>query len=229
MAKSGIKEVRGDVVIDDRLFVPFDFRGEFDVRPIFVNDDVVDVMIDPGAAGAAAKVDWRPKSTAFTIDSSVRMAPKNDEAEIQLEPENPTCFGDAACQGTVAGTLPIGWEPPLTKKYPLVRTFRITKPQNYARTALIEALQKAGVRVTAKPIGQNAIDKLPSRGAYRNSAKVAELVSPPFSDYAKWILKVSYNIGADTSLVLFGLDQGVDSMPKALVAERETLGDRVQL
>lgn len=42
VAAAGIKKINGDVVIDDRLFEPFDFRGEFNVRPIFVNDDVVD-------------------------------------------------------------------------------------------------------------------------------------------------------------------------------------------
>ncbi|MBV9103616.1 MAG: D-alanyl-D-alanine carboxypeptidase, partial [Candidatus Eremiobacteraeota bacterium] len=31
---SGIDRVAGDVVIDDRLFTPFDFRGQFQVRPI---------------------------------------------------------------------------------------------------------------------------------------------------------------------------------------------------
>ena len=44
VAASGITTVRGDVVIDDRLFVPFNFRGEFDVQPIVINDDMVDVL-----------------------------------------------------------------------------------------------------------------------------------------------------------------------------------------
>jgi D-alanyl-D-alanine carboxypeptidase len=36
VAAAGIKEITGDVVIDDRLFQPYNFRGEFDLRPIFV-------------------------------------------------------------------------------------------------------------------------------------------------------------------------------------------------
>jgi D-alanyl-D-alanine carboxypeptidase len=36
-------------------------------------------------------------------------------------------------------------------------------------------------------------------------------------------LKVSYNIGADTSLLLFGLTQGVNNMGDALVVERNNL------
>jgi D-alanyl-D-alanine carboxypeptidase len=56
-----------------------------------------------------------------------------------------------------------------------------------------------------------------------DSWKLAELVSPPYAEYAKWILKVSYNIGADTSLVLYGITQKVHSMPDALAAEAKTL------
>ena len=39
------------------------------------------------------------------------------------------------------------------------------------------------------------------------------------------ILKVSYNIGADTSLMLYGVTQGADSMPASLAAEKKTLAD----
>ena len=61
VAAAGIKKIDGDVVIDDRLFQAFDFRGQFNVTPIFVNDDVVDLTINPGAsAGSAASVTWRP-------------------------------------------------------------------------------------------------------------------------------------------------------------------------
>ncbi len=45
----------------------------------------------------------------------------------------------------------------------------------------------------------------------------------PYSDYAKYILKVSYNIGADTSLVLLGLTQKVDNMKDALAIEEKNL------
>jgi D-alanyl-D-alanine carboxypeptidase len=49
------------------------------------------------------------------------------------------------------------------------------------------------------------------------------LESLPYSEYAKLILKVSYNIGADTSLVLWGLTQRVKTMKDALEVEQEHL------
>jgi D-alanyl-D-alanine carboxypeptidase len=229
VAAAGVKEVRGDVVIDDRLFVPFNFRDEFDVRPIFVNDDVVDVMIEPGAEDQPAKVDWRPKSAAFSVNPDVSMVTAGEQLEISLDPELPKCFGTVYCKGKVSGKLPLGFMPPLTDKYPLVRTFRITAPQNYARTALIEALKTEGIKVSANVVRENG-DRFPKiHEKIAAQFKVTELVSPPYSQYAKWILKVSYNIGADTSLVLFGLTQGVNSMPDALVAESKTLANEYNI
>src|SRR4051812_27802902 len=123
----------------------------------------------------------------------------------------------------VSGSLPVDFMPPLTGQFPLVRTFRIVEPANYARTVFIEALERAGVSVNARTVAPNRVGRLPAPDAYPPEARVAELVSLPYRDYAKHIMKVSYNIGADTSLLLFGLTKGVANMQGALAAERETL------
>lgn len=223
VAAAGIREITGDVVIDDRLFVPFEFRGEFKVWPIFVNDDVVDVMIRPGERFKGADVAWRPVSAAFGVKNELVTTPPGTQTIVNLEPELPPCIGAPGCEGTVSGQLTEDLKPPLTNKFPLVRTFRIVEPQNYARTVLVEELQKAGVTVQAAAVAENPVDKLPPRDSYAEEARVAALVSQPYAQYAKWILKVSYNIGADTSLVLFGLTQGVDTMAGSLAAEKNTL------
>jgi len=79
------------------------------------------------------------------------------------------------------------------------------------------------VTVSASLVGPNPVDKLPPADSYTPDTRVAELVSLPYSDFAKLILNVSYNIGADTSLVPFGLTQGVDNLDDALVVERQVL------
>lgn len=223
VAASGIVEVKGDVIIDDRLFVPFTFRGEFDVSPIFVNDDVVDVTITPTAPGAPAAVHWRPLSSALGVKSDLTTSPAGTEERVELAPELPDCIGSPGCTGTVSGQIAVDFVPPLTKAPPLVRTFRIVEPARYARTVFIEALRNAGVKVNANAVGANPVEKLPPRNSYGPATKVAELVSAPYSDIAKLILKVSYNIGADTSLVLFGLTRGVNEIGRAIDAERDTL------
>jgi D-alanyl-D-alanine carboxypeptidase len=230
IAAAGIKKVTGEVVIDDRLYQPFDFREEFDAKPIFVNDDVVDVIINPGNAGGAAAVDWRPKSAAFGVQSTLQMAAATAPLELDLTPELPTCIGTANCIGSVTGELPAGFVPPLTSQYPLIRTFRITNPSNYARTVLIEALERAGVTVTAAPVENNPVQILPAPGSYAANAQVAQLVSQPYADYAKLIQKVSYNLGADTSLMLFGLAaNGSTTMAGALAVEQATLTAQFQI
>lgn len=228
VAASGVKAITGDVIIDGRLFKPFEFRGEFDVKPIFVNDDVVDVTMRPTNPGELALVDHNPKSLAFGVDSNLITVSQGVEEDPELIPEFPACIGSSECFGSVIGGLAIDFLPPLTHMFPYVQTFRIVEPDNYARTVFIEALERAGVAmVNAEPVGPNRSGLLPPKDSYTPDTLLAELVSLPFSEYAKFILKVSYNIGAETSLVLWGLTEGVESMEDALVVERENLTQRL--
>ncbi len=223
VAAAGIKEISGNVVIDDRLFQPYNFRGEFDLKPIFVNDDAVDLTINPTTVGSQASVVSRPISAALgVINTLVTSGPGSDKT-LELDPEFPACIGVPDCTAEITGDLPIDFDPPLTNKFPLVQTFRIVQPSNYARTVLIEALQAAGVKVDAPAVAFNPVGLLPPPNSYPPDTKVAELIGLPYSDDAKLILKVSYNIGADTSLLLFGLTQGVNNMGNALVVERKNL------
>ena len=221
VAASGIRQVTGEVIIDDRLFEHFDFRDEFKVSPMFVNDDMVDVMIDKNA-----NVDWRGKSQAFDVQSQLSLGPAGSALEITLEPMLPACLGTAQCHGRIAGQLPSDFVPPLTGSFPLVRTFRIVDPSTYARTVLIEALARAGVTASAVAVAPNPAAQLPASPSYAAGARVAELVSHPYKDFATHILKVSYNLGADTSLMLLGLTQGARTLATAQAVESEILAQQ---
>jgi D-alanyl-D-alanine carboxypeptidase len=223
IARLGIKEITGEVMIDDRLFQPFDFREEFKVKPIFVNDDVVDVQIQPTTVGTLASVASRPVSAALGIENRLVTSGPGSDFTLRLLPELPSCIGEPACNAAVTGQIPSDFVPPLTNQYPLVRTVRIVEPSNYARTVWIEELNKAGIRVDAPLTEENPFQLLPLRNSYSPWLKAAELKGLPYAEDAKLILKVSYNIGADTSLVLFGLTQGVDSLNDALQVERRHL------
>lgn len=226
VAQAGIRRVLGDVVIDDRLFRPYLFRDEFKLRPIFVNDNVVDVAINPTNVGDAAAVTVRPLSSALRVDTPIRMGASGSSLALSVEPELPQCIGRPGCSATVAGSVPIDFVPPLTGEFPLVRTVRIVEPANYARTVLIELLRQNGVRVDAVADRPNPVLRLPRHRRYPAYAKVAELTGLPYADSVKFVLKVSYNIGADTSLLLFGVTQGVDNMDAALIKERRALFSR---
>ncbi len=221
IAASGIKEVDGDVVIDDRLFKPYLFRDQFAFTPIFVNDDVVDLIINPREVGDRASVKYRPHSAALAVENDVLMRPAG--SDINIEPGLPTCIGKPDCTVTLSGDLPVGFDPPLTNHYPLIRTFRIAEPASYARTVLIEELRAVGVKVDAPTVEPNPIQLLPAKSRYEPEMRVAELHGLPYAEDAKLIAKVSYNIGADTSLLLYGVTQGADDMTSALAAEKKNL------
>lgn len=224
IAATGITHVRGDVIVDERLWDAFDFRQQFAVSPVFVNDDAVDVAITPGSVGRLANVTSRPLSSAFQISSTLTTAASGTAIDVNLNPVLPTCIGTLRCSGAVSGSVPFNLVGPLTGKLPLVRTFRITQPAAYARTVLIEALAAAGVMVDAPAVAPNAGTRLPASGSYGADTRVAELVSAPYADHARHIMKVSYNIGADASLMQYGLTRGVRTMADSLRVERQALG-----
>ncbi len=224
---AGIKRVAGNVAIDDRLFKPFDFRNQFDVRPIFVNDDLVDLSMVPGGSpGSRPTVNVRPISAALRVVNDLRTGPAGSTSTFKIDPELPQCIGAPGCTATIAGSLPSDFKPPLTGKPALVQSVRIVQPSNYARTVMIEALRSAGVAVMAPTAAQNPVGLLPRAGTYAAADKVAQLTGMPYGQDAKLILKISYNIGADTSLVLLGVKNDAPSMDGALAFERTNLAKR---
>jgi D-alanyl-D-alanine carboxypeptidase len=221
---AGIKRVAGNVVIDDRLFKAFFFRDQFYVRPIFVNDDVVDVSIVPGGTpGSLANVTSRPVTAALRVVNQLRVGAPDTKDSLKIDPELPNCIGKPGCAATISGSLPSNYNPPLTGTPTLVQTVRVVQPSNYARTVFIEALRAGGVAVAAAPVQQNPVALLPAKDSYQASNKVAELTGMRYGQDATLILKISYNIGADTSLVLLGVKNGADSMDSALAFERKDL------
>ena len=226
IAESGVTRITGEIIIDDRLFEPYLFRNSFDVKPIFVNDDVVDVIVNPSTPGNPANVDYRPKSAAFFVESDLQTVAGNSTNEIQLDPrtpDTPECFGMEDCFGTVSGDIAQNLVPPLTDAFPIIQIFRIADPSSYARTVLIEALIEEGVEVDAPVVAPNPAQLLPPKDSYTNNTILAEYISLPLSEYGRFVLKVSYNIGSDTSLLLWGLEQGSDNMQDTLAIEREHL------
>lgn len=226
VARAGIRRVTGNVVIDDRLFQPYLFRDEVKLRPIFVNDNLVDVAINPTQTGDPAAVAVRPVSSALRVETPIKTGRRGSPLAISVTPNLPQCIGKPDCSARVAGSIPVDLVPPLTGRFPLVRTVRIVEPANYARTVLIELLRENGVRVDATAVRSNPVSLLPRQRHYPAGTKVAELKGLPYADSAKLVMKVSYNIGADVSLLLFGLTQGVDNMDAALEQERRVLASR---
>ena len=211
IAASGIQSVSGDVIIDDRLFETIPLRDYF-VSPIFINDNLVDLSLIPGQPGARAAVDWRPQSAAIEVVSEV-VTQNNPSQPIEVSAEKVGQVTRITLTGEVATDALNGLLHP-------VRTFQIgdlpelgedarrAEIASFARTVFIEALARAGVTVTANALGPNPRASLPSSQVVAGLPVAAVLVSAPFSEYAKFILKVSHNQGTDMTAMLVGVERG---------------------
>jgi D-alanyl-D-alanine carboxypeptidase/D-alanyl-D-alanine-endopeptidase (penicillin-binding protein 4) len=206
---SGTRSVR-DVVIDDRLFKTYDGWPDGLISPIWFNENVIDITVAPTDPGEAPAVDWRPKVAGVRVVPMVTTVAANAKT-------TPLAV-QAGANGvlTVTGTIAAGAKPSLT-------IWQIPKPADFARTAFIEALQRAGVTVSANATGANPSQLLPSASAYGGARKVAERVSPPLSQFVKVVLKLSYNRGADLMVCLVALKNGSRNCADGLANELQTI------
>lgn len=194
---AGITKV-SDVVIDDTLFPPVPLENSPLISPIVINDNLLDVSITPGAAGAAPALAMRPQTAAYRLENRATTGPAGSLSTLALA-EGPE--GTIVVTGSIpAGTGTINQSAP------------VNKPSAFARTLFIEALGRQGVSVTAPATGANpaalipaAAALIPAAAAYTGAKKVAELTSPPLSEDVKLTLKVSQNLHANHYIMLLAL------------------------
>lgn len=209
--EKGLREVRGAVLVDDRLFAPANSSGSGPSRvsPITINDNVLDFTFTPGETGKPASVEWRPKTSAYTIDCDVATGSSTSKPTITIdEPLHGTI--------TIRGTIP-------AEREPLVLFHEVEHPASFARSLLIEALRRAGVRVEASPLVENTVDKLPRRESLAMLEKIAVLESPKFAEEMKLTLKVSLNLHATMMPLLVAAKHGKRTMIDGLRLEHEAL------
>lgn len=204
--QKGIKKVNGDVVIDDNLFEVVQKRG-MSLTPIMINENLIDIVINPPAQGETAKLTWRPKVPGYSVDNQVKTVAKGEPLVINITSD------DSGQKILVQGNIP-------ADQKDLVRTFSIKDPKAFARAAFIQALTQNGVKVYA------TTEKTPQSQplkAYKDLQQVALFTSPPLSEYGKLILKVSHNLGADLIPLLLATKQGKKTFDEGM----RILGDFV--
>lgn len=195
--KSGVKQVAGDVLVDDRLFQlsPSSGSGPRHVSPITINDNLVDVLISAGARpGETATFTLVPETTAMTVDFQVATVEKDQPISIYINTVGPRSV-------MVRGTIPVG-------KKDLVRNFEVADPASWARSLFIESLRKSGIKVAASHLAMQEPASLPAKGDVAKLPNQAEYVSPALREYVKIILKVSHNLYASTLPSLLAVADG---------------------
>ena len=203
---AGITRVSGDVVIDDRLFITRDL-GDNDgpVSPIIINNNLIDLVTSPTSPGKAAKVRMRPVVAPWTIDNKVTTVAADGAPRIDMSADEET--GVITLQGTIAA----GSDPAL-------KVWHMSDPATFARTAFIEALGRAGVAVHAPEVAPNSTAGLKKQSKVAKLPRVARLVGLPLAENGRYILKVSYNRGAQTMVCLLAVSAGSRDCDDGLTA-----------
>ncbi len=205
---AGIDRIDGDVAIDDRLWITRDL-GENDgpVSPIVINNNLIDVVATPAAVGERPSIELRPQVAPWRVVNRVKTVAAGEDGAIEI---TSPAYGVIVLRGTIAADA----EPQLKVEH-------FTDPPRFARTAFIEALERAGVTVSADPTAPNP--RLASKKRVAGLPEVAALEGLPLEENATYILKVSYNRGAQTQVCLLAAsigsrdcDDGFPEMAKVL-------------
>jgi len=209
VAAAGIREVHGDVLIDDRLFdlTRNNGNGPDWLSPIVVNDNLVDLLVTPGhEVGAAANVQMRPLTSLFAVRNEVITVGEREPSRVQ-----------AALTGhfviRLRGQIAL-------KSRGLLRNVPVQDPGMFARFLFVEALSRAGVRL----VRTASVALLPSRTEYARLPRVAVLTSLPLEELLKVTLKTSSNVYANTLPLVVAAKYGETTYAQGLKRLERRLG-----
>ena len=201
VSMSGIERVNGDVIVDDRLFQG-SLAGE-PISPIVVNQNLIDVLVTPGRVGEPATVEMTPEVGSWQVVSDITTGAAGGDVAIS-DPEAGT-DGIITIEGTIAADSD-----------PVLKVIAIDDPATFARTAFIEALERVGVSVDADPIATNPTNALSTRDDVDALPTVAQFESLPLEEQATYVMKISYNRGAQTYVCLLSVAAGADDCSAGL-------------
>lgn len=191
VAAKGIRKLGGQVRVDLSLFP----EGQRELgtgvvlSPIMLNDNVIDVMVKPGAEEELAFVEISPRRPGLVVRNSTRTGTRGSLAQVEVS--GPEAGPDGSTSVTVTGSVPAG--------NAVLRSVAIASPSEFAASAFVEVLRQEGVEVLA-----NRPEATVSEGKYEPEYQVAEHISPPFSEEVKVTLKVSQNLHAGVAPFLIG-------------------------
>lgn len=211
ISERGIKTVNGDVLIDSRLFEPQTKRGAL-ISPIMMNENLIDIVINPSKVGQEAELSWRPQVKGYTVSNQLKTVSAEGKLEIVITADS------AGRNIVVKGSVPMG-------NKDLVRTFPIKDPAFFTRLALIQALEAQGVTVNVP----SKKGSLPPQKALKDLQPIAVWVSPPLSEYVKLILKVSHNPGANLSVMLLAVRNGQKTFNDGIISLGKFVSEEVHI
>ena len=88
---------------------------------------------------------------------------------------------------------------------PVLKVYAFKDPATYARTAFIEALGRAGVTVAGDPMATNSTASLGDGRRSTGWRRWRSCESLPLDEEATYMMKISYNRGAQTMFCLLAV------------------------
>jgi D-alanyl-D-alanine carboxypeptidase/D-alanyl-D-alanine-endopeptidase (penicillin-binding protein 4) len=215
IAAAGIKRVTGRVLVDVSLFSEADreLGTGVQISPIAVNDNVVDLVIKPGASvGAPADIAISPRLPYLHFENRTTTT---TGAGLEFGGAQTHDNPDGSETVVLSGSIGQG-------SGPVIYGYPVSSPSRFAGEALTLALKEEGVAVDGAP----GVIKDPTQAAtWRQPADlVAEHVSAPLAEEIKVTLKVSHNLHASMTPFILGAvlgkaTTGIDAKGFALEAD----------
>lgn len=211
-----IKEIKGEVIVDDRFFPSYQAYSSvtpglilYTVSPATIALYQLEITLTPTRTGEKVRLDRMPNTTWPVIRNEVYTTPEEDR-EIDISWPDPGVLKVSGKMGINAG--------------PLKKTVGVLDPGSFLRSLLIKELKGAQIKVKASPLTPNPRSLLPPPGEYGKKLKlVASFLSPPLSQYVKRILETSHNPGADALLITMGHSRAMGTMAEGMKVVREFL------
>ena len=196
VAAKGIREIDGRVLVDTGGYPEERERGTgITVSSIVINDNVVDLVLKPGAkAGDPIQLQSSPRTSYVTfINHAVTTAPGTkpsySDPDIKINP-------DGSVIAMLSGSMP-------ADSAPVTAPFPVPSPHRFATTVFEEALRASHVKLDPPQVQQPA-DWAELARSYTSNQEVAEYVSLPLAQEIEVTLKVSHNVHANLGPYLLG-------------------------
>ncbi|HEY2906101.1 MAG TPA: D-alanyl-D-alanine carboxypeptidase/D-alanyl-D-alanine-endopeptidase [Vicinamibacterales bacterium] len=197
ISSHGIKRIDGRVIVDASLFPEGERDGgtRFVISPIVVNDNAIDLVVQPGASeGAAVTLKISPVTAYAHFVNHLVTGKAGSRSTLTMDSD--VARGDGTHVVTLDGSVPADAKPSVVG-------YRVPQPSRFAEIVLAEALHERGVVAAAREV-EDKPDIAALSKAYTPDHAVAEHVSPALAEEVKITLKVSQNLHASATPFLLG-------------------------
>ena len=217
---AGISRVQGRLIGDDNAFDEerfgygwswddFVFGYSAPVGALQVNENLAHLVVSPGAGpGEAARVTLREPGSDLVLISHVTTGARDSETRVSMDRM------PGKHELTVTGSIAAG-------NKDIVREAAVDNPTTYFLGQMRAALAARGITVSGGDVDVDDLDGT-TRTATRQA--IGRLQSPPLSDIARPLMKVSQNLYAETAMRALSLGAAPASMDASRKAVEETLG-----